>query len=99
MNTSFYLKPTEGTFTKTEITLTSKTPPAIVGTVVDENKNPIENALITVFTSGSDVSPDSPIAWGYTDEYGTFTIGPLETGTLYYVRVSKMSQSFRVLEM
>ena len=95
LSQSFYVKPAAHEVVDTTVSLYLDQRPAVVGTVVDQNGQPVEEALVTFYRADA---PATPVSALYTDELGRFTFGPLEAGQLYHVKVFKRSDAIRALE-
>lgn len=92
---AFYVKPSAHEIVQTTVSLSADQRPALIGTVLDPDKKPVEAALVTVFRADR---ADAPIGALYTDEQGHFAFGPLAPGQLYHVKVFKNGDTVRALE-
>lgn len=95
---SFFVKPSAGEVIETTVRIHPDPRPALLGTVVGEDRRPVEGALIAVYASGGSSGPDTPVGAVYTDALGQFAFGPLTAGQLYQVRVCKSADGLRTLE-
>ncbi|MGN1015056.1 MAG: carboxypeptidase-like regulatory domain-containing protein [Butyricicoccus sp.] len=97
MYSSFYVRPSAGEQVQTTVSLCPDSRPALLGIAVGEDGKPLTDALVVLTASGQ-TEPDRVVGTMYTDELGQFSFGPLEAGTLYQVRVSRMGTHLRTLE-
>lgn len=61
----------------------------VYGIVVDEDRNPIENAVVKLVLLRDKRDPRSivPIGHTFTDEFGQFLFGPLDSDSTYLLKV------------
>ncbi len=95
---SFFVKPNAHERIETVIHLQADRRPALLGTVLGGNGQPVEDALVTVYRSGGADHPDLPVGALYTDALGRFAFGPLEADELYQVQVFRREDISRTLE-
>ncbi len=95
---TFYVKPSENELIETVIHIKPDPRPALLGSVLNEAGKPVAGALVAVYRSGGGGAPDVPIGSLYTDEFGQFAFGPLDSGKLYLVRVYQNDGQIRTLE-
>lgn len=94
----FYLLPGKGEQITTVVTTEPEEHSAIFGRVVDKKGNPIEDALVLLL-SAPEATPAVLAARFVTDEDGHFMFGPVESGTLYQIKVFKNDIKVRELEI
>jgi len=94
----FYFCPSKGEQIETEIMLAQDERSAIYGRVIDETGRPVADALMLLFKV-YDGDRLQLISMFCTDEDGHFIFGPLESETLYLVKVYKDSIKLRELEI
>lgn len=94
LSQAFYVKPAGHEVVETTVSLSLDARPALVGTVLGADEQPIEAALVTFYRADA---PARPIGAMYTDELGRFAFGPLEAGKLYHVKVFKRTDNIREL--
>ncbi len=61
----------------------------IYGVVVDEDRTPVENAVVklVLLRDQNDPSSIAPIGHTFTDEFGQFLFGPLDCESTYLLKV------------
>lgn len=97
MYSSFFIRPSAGEQVQTTAVLRPETRPALLGTAVDTDGKPVADALVILTASGK-TEPDRTVGVMYTDALGQFAFGPLDSGTLYQVRIVRSGLRLRELE-
>lgn len=94
----FYFRPAKGEQISTTLTPEPDESSAICGRVTDGRGRPVEGALVLLFRSEEEHAP-ALLARFCTDDDGHFLFGPLESETLYLIKVFKNNVKLRELEV
>ncbi len=92
----FYFRTTENESIRASIHIQPETRCIIEGTVMDENQQPITQAAVLLYLG---MEPHTMLAHSFTGDDGSFCFGPLESDTLYKIRVYKNNTKIRELEI
>lgn len=92
----FYFRPQKGEKIHTVVVPKEEESSGIFGKVIDESGVAVTDALVALFEAEG---KGELIASAFSDEEGEFSFGPLESGKLYFVRVTVNSLMIRELEI
>lgn len=95
----FYFNSGENQQIETIVHLSPDTRSAIHGYVRDMKDNPISDALVLLFETGTDPDDLKLVSRVFTDKTGRFVFGPLVSNKLYLIRVYKNMEIIRELEI
>lgn len=90
----FYIKPSPGEYVDATVPLSSSSGAIISGLVTDQ-QTPVEGALVLLLEQDS----GQLLFYTVTDAQGRFWFGPLSDDTLYLLRVQKLSNQTRTVEL
>ena len=92
----FYFKPAAGEHIKTAVNIEPDTSAAILGTVLNTQSVPVDNALVLLFRAGNE---KKLIDRQFTDDEGQFYFGPIEGDVMYQIKIYKNHVKIRELEI
>lgn len=90
----FYIKPSPGEYVDATVPLSSSSG-AIISGLVTDRQTPVEGALVLLLEQDS----GQLLFYTVTDTQGRFWFGPLPDDTLYLLRVQKLSNQTRTVEL
>ena len=99
MTTRFFVKPGENELIKTEVAFKPECRSVLHGTVIDPEGKAVQEALIMLFLFDKETETSKFSVCAFTDEAGSFAIGPLDAGQVYEVKVYKNNVKVRELEI
>ncbi len=96
---NFYIKPSPGELIETLMQLEPDRRSAVCCTVLDKKGAVVPDALALLFRPSQETEKAVLIQQTFTDEAGQFIFGPLESETLYVIKVFKNGVKLRELEI
>ena len=99
MNFNFFVSPQKDEIIDTTIHINQNIKTALIGHVLNINEEPIKDAFLIVYEVEKNSHKQLKMkSFGYTDEWGSFALSPLEVGKLYNVKVYANNENLRTLE-